>query len=193
MGGGTGGGSPDPSDQGGSLISVKGHLESSRIASGSVITVPRLVPLSGAGGAADGPPPEVSSGEWFQLRPRPRGSLGALVPEAVSVEAAKATLGPGEVLVAVQAVGINFRDVLNVSAAMRRVVLHCSIWLILIICVWAWGIFSQPSSLHETHSRLFVQINQQSIPTFLSGRRCSACIRETRGSRDPTAPASSSP
>lgn len=104
----------------GSSVDIKGHLESSRIASGSIVTVPRLIPVTDkhsrqANPGAPGSAPSGSLGEWFQLRPRPRGSLGSLVPEAMPVEAARAALRPGEVLVAVQAIGLNFRDVLNVS------------------------------------------------------------------------------
>lgn len=45
----------------------------------------------------------------FHLMPRPRGALKDLQLDPVKAEA-----GPGQVLVAVKAVGINFRDVLNV-------------------------------------------------------------------------------
>ena len=107
----TGGGpSPQP----------RGHLAQA-VTAGGALAVPRLLPCSGTG---VGIPADVgtslfspsSAGEWFQLRPRPRGSLGALVPEPMGLEAARAALPPGGLLVAVQAVGINFRDVLNVSA-----------------------------------------------------------------------------
>ncbi|KAL4451846.1 hypothetical protein ABPG75_007508, partial [Micractinium tetrahymenae] len=47
----------------------------------------------------------------FQLFPQPRGALQSLAPLAVDVST---PLAPGQVLVAVRAVGINFRDVLNV-------------------------------------------------------------------------------
>jgi NADPH:quinone reductase-like Zn-dependent oxidoreductase len=48
----------------------------------------------------------------FQLFPQPRGALQNLAP--LPVDASAAALAPGQVLVAVRAVGINFRDVLNV-------------------------------------------------------------------------------
>jgi hypothetical protein len=74
---------------------------------GDTAYAPRM--LRAEAGAA--PPPH-------QLVPRPRGALGNLVPVAVNAESA---LRPGEVLLAVKAVGINFRDVLNV----RRGVCAC--------------------------------------------------------------------
>ena len=46
----------------------------------------------------------------FQLFPQPRGALQSLVPLPLDVS----SVAPGQVLVAVKAVGINFRDVLNV-------------------------------------------------------------------------------
>ncbi|MEW5315624.1 MAG: hypothetical protein WDW38_007039 [Sanguina aurantia] len=46
----------------------------------------------------------------YQLLPRPKGSLDSLVPLPVDIS----TLQPGQLLLAVRAVGINFRDVLNV-------------------------------------------------------------------------------
>ena len=70
-------------------------------ASGAALLVPRLLPSAAA------PPP---SGP-FQLRPMPRGTLDALMPVASDAAAAAA---PGDVIVAVRAVGLNFRDVLNV-------------------------------------------------------------------------------
>jgi acyl transferase domain-containing protein len=48
----------------------------------------------------------------YQLVPQPRGALGNLLPVHVDVGVAP---GPGTVLIAVKAVGLNFRDVLNVS------------------------------------------------------------------------------
>ena len=45
----------------------------------------------------------------FQLLPKPRGALQNLVPEPLHLG-----LAAGEVLVEVHAVGVNFRDVLNV-------------------------------------------------------------------------------
>ena len=50
--------------------------------------------------------------DLFQLRPEPRGSLSNLVP--MPFDASLVTLKPNEVLVQVRAVGLNFRDVLNV-------------------------------------------------------------------------------
>ena len=52
----------------------------------------------------------ISSAPAFHLMPRPRGALSSLKPELV----AATPVAPGRVLVAVKAVGINFRDVLNV-------------------------------------------------------------------------------
>eukprot|EP00873_Tetraselmis_striata_P004850 jgi/Tetstr1/425114/TSEL_015576.t1 len=46
----------------------------------------------------------------YQLVPRERGTFGCLRPQGVDVR----DLGPGEVCLRVEAVGINFRDVLNV-------------------------------------------------------------------------------
>ncbi|KAL6765560.1 chaperonin 10-like protein, partial [Haematococcus lacustris] len=46
----------------------------------------------------------------YGLVPRPRGALGNLVPAAVQ----PSSLQPGQVAVSVRAVGLNFRDVLNV-------------------------------------------------------------------------------
>jgi hypothetical protein len=46
----------------------------------------------------------------FQLFPQPRGALQSLAPLPLDVS----SVAPGQVLVAVKAVGINFRDVLNV-------------------------------------------------------------------------------
>jgi len=50
--------------------------------------------------------------DLFQLRPEPRGSLSNLVP--LPFDASLVNLKPNEVLVQVRAVGLNFRDVLNV-------------------------------------------------------------------------------
>ena len=50
--------------------------------------------------------------DLFQLRPEPRGSLSNLVP--MLFDASLVILKPNEVLVQVRAVGLNFRDVLNV-------------------------------------------------------------------------------
>jgi acyl transferase domain-containing protein len=64
-----------------------------------------------------------------QLVPAPRGALGNLVPAPVDVGV---PLGPERVLVAVKAVGLNFRDVLNVSGGMCRMglsLMPCSLLL----------------------------------------------------------------
>ena len=50
--------------------------------------------------------------DLFQLRPQPRGSLANLVP--VPFDSSAVQLKAGEVLLQVMAVGLNFRDVLNV-------------------------------------------------------------------------------
>ncbi|GBG00647.1 type I polyketide synthase, partial [Raphidocelis subcapitata] len=52
-----------------------------------------------------------AAGEALQLVPSPRGAFSNLVPAAVDVSA---PLAPGRVLLSVRAVGLNFRDVLNV-------------------------------------------------------------------------------
>ncbi len=65
----------------------------------ATITQPRLLPSR----ALSLRPP-------FQLVPMPRGSLDGLTP----ITAEKWAPAPGEALVEVSAVGLNFRDVLNV-------------------------------------------------------------------------------
>jgi hypothetical protein len=67
----------------------------------SAMAVPRLLPA---------PSPEAA--EWIQIRPEPRSSLANLVGHAVGLDGMQP--GPGEVLLSVKAVGLNFRDVLNV-------------------------------------------------------------------------------
>ena len=47
--------------------------------------------------------------ELLQIRPMPRGSLASLASQTVDATAAAARLKPHELLVAVKAVGINFR------------------------------------------------------------------------------------
>ncbi len=54
-----------------------------------------------------------SAAEAFQLLPMPRGSLNSLVPQPVDASGAK----PGQVVVAVKAVGLNFRQVLLLPTA----------------------------------------------------------------------------
>jgi len=54
-----------------------------------------------------------SSPAPFNLSPRPRGALSSLVPQPVSL----ALQEEGTALLAVKAVGLNFRDVLNVSGS----------------------------------------------------------------------------
>ena len=82
--------------------------------SAGVLMSPRLLP-SAAVEAAVAPGP-------YRLVPRPRGALTNLRREAVDVAALSSRTGAtsgglaeGAVLLAVRAVGINFRDVLNVS------------------------------------------------------------------------------
>lgn len=65
----------------------------------ATLTQTRLLPSR----AQSLPPP-------FQLVPSPRGSLDALAPARLEPPAVAA----GQALVAVSAVGLNFRDVLNV-------------------------------------------------------------------------------
>ena len=76
-------------------------------------------PFDGYGSAAAGgsrflplmqPSVARSSPAPFQLFPQPRGALQNLAPLPLDVS----RMAPGQVLVAVKAVGINFRDVLNV-------------------------------------------------------------------------------
>lgn len=50
----------------------------------------------------------------MQLRAEPRGSLSNLLPVPLDADASVRALGPGDVLLSVSAVGLNFRDVLNV-------------------------------------------------------------------------------
>ncbi|KAL0028772.1 hypothetical protein WJX79_006627 [Trebouxia sp. C0005] len=50
--------------------------------------------------------------DLFQLRPEPRGSLSNLVP--MPFDASSVKLKPNQVLVQIRALGLNFRDVLNV-------------------------------------------------------------------------------
>jgi NADPH:quinone reductase-like Zn-dependent oxidoreductase len=63
----------------------------------------RFLPLMQPSAARSSPAP-------FQLFPQPRGALQNLAPLLLVVS----SVAPGQVLVAVKAVGINFRDVLNV-------------------------------------------------------------------------------
>ncbi len=56
----------------------------------------------------------LPSQEFLQIRPRPRGSLHSLFAEPFRPVSGKKGPAPGAVYVAVKAVGINFRDVLNV-------------------------------------------------------------------------------
>ena len=73
---------------------------------GGAASVPRLVPELRVA-APLGP---------HHLVPRPKGSLDSLVPEPLPHWGqGTEPLSPGQVLLAVRAVGINFRDVLNVS------------------------------------------------------------------------------
>lgn len=77
----------------------------------------------------------------FQLVPSPRGALSNLVPQPMEVPGGGSSgqgavaLAPGTVLLAVKAVGINFRDVLNVStkgvgwlAVCQVFMVHCDEW-----------------------------------------------------------------
>jgi hypothetical protein len=96
-------------DQHGSHVAL-GHLEEAAVVAPGLLAVPQLIPCL--------PPLMVTvagGSEWMQLRPKPRGSLGGMVPEKRDLQDAAEHLGLGEVLVAVKAVGVNFRDVLNVS------------------------------------------------------------------------------
>ena len=80
-----------------------GQLATTSSASG-VLARPRLLPC-----LASEPP-----AEWFQTSAVPRGSLANLVSEPLSLAAVQAGLPPGHLALRVHAVGINFRDVLNV-------------------------------------------------------------------------------
>ena len=95
---------PPVSDAAASELAVTqpaGFLESTATVAGAK-TKPQLVHSS----------IKAAQHDQFQLRPRPRGSLGNLVP--VHVDTAASQLKPGEVLMQVRAIGVNFRDVLNV-------------------------------------------------------------------------------
>jgi NADPH:quinone reductase-like Zn-dependent oxidoreductase len=63
-------------------------------------------------------PTGASTAGSYRLEPRPRGALVNLVPvslpDAAAIAAGDRACAPGTVLLAVKAVGINFRDVLNV-------------------------------------------------------------------------------
>ena len=80
---------------------LAGFVESTSVSSGAV-TKPQLMHSS------IGAPRQ----DLFQLRPHPRGSLANLVP--VPFDSSAVQLKAGEVLMQVMAVGLNFRDVLNV-------------------------------------------------------------------------------
>jgi hypothetical protein len=80
---------------------------SSGAAAGATLTA-RLRPVA----AAEQLPPH-------QLVPRRRGAFSGLVPAAVDVTAA--ALAPGQIGLRVQAVGLNFRDVLNVRRGVVRI------------------------------------------------------------------------
>ncbi len=67
---------------------------------------PRLLPAQAARAA-----------QQFQLLPRPRGALDALVP--VASDLLGSPVPEGQALVSVKAVGLNFRDVLNVLGGWR--------------------------------------------------------------------------
>jgi hypothetical protein len=95
-----------------------------------------MMALGGSGGGG--------GAEWVQLRPKPRGSLNSLVPELVDLEAASGALLPGQALVAVQAVGINFRDVLNVGHGLSTT---WSFSIILLSSMAAGCLFSSPSRI----------------------------------------------
>ena len=83
---------------------AKAHELYGSTATGGALLSARLLPLAVAGAAALGP---------HQLVPAPRGAFSGLVPAPVDV--APEALAPGQLGIRVQAVGLNFRDVLNVS------------------------------------------------------------------------------
>ncbi|KAK9815806.1 hypothetical protein WJX72_009873 [[Myrmecia] bisecta] len=64
--------------------------------------------------------PQLQPSKWsappehIQIRPNPRGALSSLMAAPVDVTAAGQELKDGQVLLKVMAVGVNFRDVLNV-------------------------------------------------------------------------------
>jgi NADPH:quinone reductase-like Zn-dependent oxidoreductase/acyl carrier protein len=78
---------------------------STRRARGRALAAPRLQRTAAV----------LPSQELLQIRPRPRGSLHSLFAESFkSPSVGKKGPAPGAVFVSVKAVGINFRDVLNV-------------------------------------------------------------------------------
>ena len=79
-----------------------GILEASAACAG-VLSRPQLVRSS----------IQAAQHDLFQLRPQPRGSLANLIPVPCDINV-MSQLQPGEVLVQVRAIGVNFRDVLNV-------------------------------------------------------------------------------
>mgnify|MGYP001806729484 CR=1 FL=1 len=106
-------GTKDALTQGGSAGTGPGFDGYGVSTAAAVTYVPRLLPSAAA---ASAPPPP------FKLLPLPKGSLNSLKPvPLVPVTAADGitagglpACGPGTVLLRVHAVGINFRDVLNV-------------------------------------------------------------------------------
>ena len=72
-----------------------------RLTAGTAL-VPRLLPSRA-----------ISTPNAFSLMPQPRGALANLKPVPLS-HASMTKLHPGQVLLQVMAVGLNFRDVLNV-------------------------------------------------------------------------------
>lgn len=92
--------SPTPPSEGGGL-QKQGAFGADEY--GNAVFVPRLVPELGVTPGPAGP---------YRLVPRSKGSLESLVPEPVVLSSVGES---GSVLISVRAVGINFRDVLNVS------------------------------------------------------------------------------
>eukprot|EP00883_Tetradesmus_obliquus_P011533 jgi/Sobl393_1/4315/SZX67650.1 len=81
-------------------VAAAGYLEASAVR-GAAVAVPRLLPVLR---------PEAA--EHLVIQPEPRSSLSNLVARAADISQMQPL--PGEVLLSVKAVGINFRDVLNV-------------------------------------------------------------------------------
>ena len=89
-------------------VAVQGHEDASHITAAGVLG------MSQSGGLVSAPrlvrSPLAFSGAPFQLTASPRGSLGNVVAHRLRT----LTPGRGQLLLRVLAVGVNFRDVLNV-------------------------------------------------------------------------------
>jgi hypothetical protein len=114
----------------------------------------------------------------YQLLPRPRGALDALVP--VASDLLGSPVLEGQVLVAVKAVGLNFRDVLNVLGG----------WLLLARCLPA------PSKTRPPAPAAAARFSAAPAPCLLTPARptspltpTQACTPATRATPAATSPA----